>query len=71
MIFETKFNPGEEVWFMHYNKPQKFTIEKVKCSASTSFRYVNVYEMRYNSTSPLIKHENELFRTKQELIESL
>lgn len=71
MIFEAKFNPGEEVWFMHYNKPQKFTVEKVTCSACTNCRYANRYEMRYNSTSPLIKSERELFRTKQELLESL
>ena len=71
MEFRTKFNPGEEVWFMQDNRPQKMQIEVVSVGATEHFRYKTEYYMHTGSISKLKKYENEIFATKQELIESL
>lgn len=53
---------------MESNKPQKHTIDKVEVAASRGFNYMTQYTMEHNASRFF---ENQLFRTKQELIESL
>ena len=71
MKFETKFSPGDEVWVMHYNKPQKAIVAKVTVSKSRVFSYVPQYEIDCLDSDILNVSEDRLFKTKQELIESL
>lgn len=68
MTFHTKYGPGDEVWVMEHNKPQKCIIDKVEVGASRGFKYLPQYTVDLN-TSRL--SEDRLFKTKQELIESL
>lgn len=68
MTIHTKYSPGDEVWVMEHNKPQKHIIETVEVSASRDFGYIPQYIVESN---PSRLSEDRLFRTKQELIESL
>lgn len=68
MTFHTKYSPGDEVWVMENNKPRKFIIDKVEVAAARGFYYVPVYTA--GPYSPRY-FEDKLFKTKQELIESL
>ena len=71
MKFNTKFSPGDEVWVMKYDRPQKYIIDKVTVSASRGFNYMPQYEMSCSGMNAPRFSEDKLFRTKQELIESL
>lgn len=71
MTLYTKYNPGDEVWVMEYNRPQKYIIDKVEASASRGFKYIPQYTMAYSGSDAPKFTENMLFKTKQELIESL
>ena len=71
MKLETKFNPGDEVWAMRYDKPQKYIVNEVHAMASIGFRYVPWYIMSCSSIDAPRFTEDKLFKTKQELIESL
>lgn len=68
MTFNTKYSPGDEVWIMEYNKPQKCIIDKVEVAASRGFLYIPQYTVDLNSSR---LSEDRIFKTKQELIESL
>ena len=57
MNVETKFNPGDEVWTMHQNKPHSFRISTIEISL-------------YGPGSPMSKYGNsevyvELIHTGQ------
>ena len=68
MTFNTKYSPGDEVWVMEYNKPQKYIVDEVEVAASRDSNYIPQYTMVRN---PSRFCEDRLFKTKQELIESL
>ena len=72
MIIETKFNPEDEVWCMYLNKPKQFKIYEVNVGiVSKTHRYQHSYTFHgFNGNSPK-KYESELFKTKEELINSL
>ena len=72
MKIETKFNPGQTVWIMIDNKPIKCIIDAVIPGALwKSFRYKDSYTIEgYNGKSPKF-YEEQIFTTKEELIESL
>jgi hypothetical protein len=73
MIIETKFSPEDTVWVMINNKPKKCTIyELIPGKQTRSITYVNTYSIHgnYNGNSPVFS-ENDLFKTKEELINSL
>lgn len=71
MTLYTKYSPGDEVWVMVYNKPQKYIIDKVEVSASRAFNYMPQYTMAYSGLNSPKFTEDKLFKTKQELLESL
>ena len=71
MTFYTKYSPGDEVWVMEYNKPHKYIIDRVEASASRGFNYLPQYTVAYSGLNAPRFPEDRLFRTKQELIESL
>ena len=72
MKIETKFDPGQTVWIMIGNKPIKCIIDVViPGSVGKSFRYKDAYTITgYNGNSPKF-YEEQIFTTKEELIESL
>ena len=71
MKFSTKFNPGDEVWAMRYDKPTKFIVNSVYCKACRTCNYVPWYEMATSELHSPQFGEDKLFRTKKELLESL
>lgn len=73
MKIETKYNLGDEVWFMRYDRIQSGHICEVLVRYTTPNWYSEVYKVKeWNSglNSPTFT-THELFKTKQELIESL
>lgn len=73
MKIETKYNIGDEVWFMHDNKVKSGTIIKIDVVLERDMNSQNVgksvYYGLYNFISPYI--EQRLFPTKEELLKSL
>lgn len=73
MTIETKYNTGDEVWFMHDNKAKKGIIIKIDVSIVRDMNSQNVvkrvYYDLYNFSNPYI--ETNLFPTKEELLNSL
>jgi len=72
MIIETKYDPTDIVWIMISNKPKECVIYEVTPGQRTkSHGYQTRYTIEgYNGKSPTF-YEDEIFRTKTELIESL
>ena len=72
MKIETKFDPGQTVWIMIYNKPKECVIDKViPGTRARTFSYEDVYTITgYNANSPKF-YEEQIFKTKEELIKSL
>lgn len=67
MKIETKFNIGDEVWFMYENRPTSMRIGHIELHIScdkVKRQYIDKYG-RFRVS------EHKLFRTKQELLESL
>lgn len=76
MKFETKFNVDDHAWFMKDNKP----VEVIISAIEIFFVNTNQDRIKYNAKNVThsvswLDHsnlfENMLFRTKQELLESL
>lgn len=76
MKFETKFNKGDHVWYMKNNKPTEVEIESVEIFyVGTDQDYI-----KYNGSDVInpitwLDHpnlfENMLFKTKEDLLNSL
>jgi len=74
MTIETKFNIGDEVWFMHNNKPLKVNIRVVNFSFETkaSIKYlVSSKNQKINDEYSIFVWEKDLFPSKQDLLNSL
>ena len=71
MTIETKYNIGDEVWFMFVNKPIKGTVAKIDVDiAKTGDRYIEHYKVEVSDVW-YCKIGQLLFPTKEELIKSL
>lgn len=72
MKIETKFNVGDEVWFIRHNKITKGEISIVHTSSDGSLTNTS-YQIRMSSSPAdyFELYENEYFATKEELIKSL
>jgi hypothetical protein len=71
MTIETKYNIGDEVWFMNENKVYVSFIEDVRVkrnSKNTKIEYM-VESMQKKDFG--LKKEQDLFPTKEELLKSL
>ena len=82
MKIETKFEWGEELWHMHKNQPKKSRFTELSINSTYSgyndggWGTPRSYPIRilYGTgigAEAIWKLENELFRTKEELIASL
>ena len=71
MTIETKFNVGDEVWFMENNKPNKGSVVKIDIDrARTGDWYIEHYKVKHGNDQ--ICHIGQsLFPTKEELLKSL
>ena len=72
MKIETKFDPGQTVWIMIDNKPKECVIDEViPGKRARTFRCQDAYTITgYNANSPKF-YEEQIFKTKEELIKSL
>lgn len=69
MTIETKFNVGDEVYFMKDNrvkrgKVQSIILPTIESSAMPQIKYTLLSETTY-------EYEHLLFKTKEELLQSL
>lgn len=73
MTIETKYNIGDEVWFMHDNKVKTAIIITigvfVEIDMNSQYVSNSIQYGLYNFNHPYI--ENQLFPTKEELLKSL
>ena len=70
MKIETKYNIGDEVWFLSYNSPRKARICVMSIYVQNSSEITILYSL---NEKELYWHKNEqdLFATKEELLKSL
>lgn len=68
MKIETKFNIGDNIWFMSANKPASHKIAYIRINVDRE----NVVEIGYTPDGLVLKLiEKDVFSTKEELIASL
>jgi len=72
MKIETKYDPEDNVWIMINNKPKDVVIYEVMPGmVLKSMRYQDRYTIEgYNGNSPTF-YERDIFKTKEELLNSL
>lgn len=72
MVIKTKYNIGDEVWFMRNNKVLSAPIGRVEYSTDGKF-YSLSYQLRgyMEGLHPDNFQEHQLFQTKEKLIDSL
>lgn len=73
MIIETKFNVGDEVWYMKDNKPFKDEITIIVTQTNYPIFWDYKLDIRTEIMYSLkiegkLYNENQLFKTKEELI---
>lgn len=86
MIFNTKYNIGDFLWFIADNKILNLPVEKIDinykpssfsndkiCITYTFFEKIEKYKMfpQWNKTKVYIKNENKVYKTKEELLKNL
>lgn len=71
MTIETKYNIGDEVWFMNMNKPTKGSIVKIDIDiAKSGDWYIEHYKVEVGGI--VYQHIGQsIFPTKEELLKSL
>lgn len=76
MTFTTKYNKGEKVWIMNNNLPQERSIIGMRCCDGNCEDNAvligsGIVEYFLNGSKSQIVQEKLLFKTKQELLNSL
>ena len=69
MIIKTKYNIGEEVWFMEENEPTSDVILSIEINLYKGKQFIEY--LFANDSYPYGLNESELFSTKEELLKSL
>lgn len=70
MTIETKYNIGDEVWFLSYNSPRKARICGMSIYVTNSGEITLIYSLTEKDVY-WHKQEQDLFPTKEELLKSL
>ena len=68
METKTKYNIGDKVWLIRDNRAQRSDITRVVISAESPDKYEVSYGLHYGDTE---YPEDQLFRSKEELLKSL
>ncbi len=76
MILQTKYAVGDEVWFMHDNKPIKVKVSECSIGVQDNYKTTVKYRIHIESKVGLDRISlwlfgSELFPTKQALLDSL
>lgn len=72
MKIETKYNLGQEVWFMFDNKPRTAKVLKIGVQCRNEFTVI-LYEIKLNNydVKPFKVEECDIYLSKEELLKSL
>ena len=70
MTIETKYNIGDEVWFLSYNSPRKARMCGMSIYVQNSSEITILYSLNEKDVY-WHKREQDLFPTKGELLKSL
>lgn len=70
MTIETKYNIGDEVWFLSYHYPRKARICGMSIYVTNSGEITLIYSLAEKDVY-WHKQERDLFPTKEELLKSL
>lgn len=73
MIIETKYNIGDEVWFMHDNSAKSAIVTKIDIVIEKGMNSTDVYKSTAYSLFNYCRYytKDKLFPTKEELLKSL
>jgi hypothetical protein len=71
MTIETKYNIGDEVWFMNENKAYVSFIEDVRVKRNNKNTKIEYMVESMQKKDFGLKKESDLFPTKEELLKSL
>ena len=71
MTIETKYNIGDEVWLMRYNKPEPVKVKYISIHVSNDGVIMKFAVVRQNKEELHNMVLSELFPTKQDLLNSL
>lgn len=78
MTIETQFEPNEKVWIMYDNKPTEFKLSGVEIRAGLVGGGSGGIRIDYHFKKPnhfqtetFTRRKREIFRTKEELLNSL
>ena len=70
MKIETKYDIGDEVWFMYHSEPTKGIVGRIDTTHIGSFSHI-LYYLKFGQYEPVIRKECHLYPTKEELLKSL
>lgn len=70
MNIETKYNIGQEVWFMYDEHPTTAQVEDIDCAYGIGVVYL-VRLLEAGTLAFCVRAETELFPSKEELLKSL
>ena len=71
MKLETKFNIGDEVWIRYVLSPLRCVVQSIIIHENDSVRYILSTLDRGCDNFITGSYENHVFRTKQELLDSV
>ncbi len=72
MEISTKFQPGDNVWIMHDNKPVEIKIRSMNIRCNNPSFYCVVYVVAGIRTEPSFEvYEENVYKSKEELLASL
>lgn len=70
MTIETKYNIGDEIWFMKDNRPVQTLIIDIRIYVAYKGNGQSITDITYGTDS-CEKHQDEVYTSKKELLESL
>lgn len=73
MEISTKFQPGDNVWIMHDNKPVegKVVLMVIRCNHSLVYYVVYTLNVTIHKESLFDVYEKKVYKSKEELLASL
>lgn len=68
MNIKTRLSLGDTAWYVYNNRVQEAPISKISTTTLTGIQYIEYF---LGITNYVVKKEDEVFATKQELLDSL
>lgn len=71
MKIETKYNLSDEIWLIEDQRAKRGIITCIDFKQIVKEDYIIIYSIRINGNPAIFSSENNVFKTKEELIASL